>query len=134
MIKTKADLEWLQKGQVFSATFISFLEEEFEGLKEAFSFEEDSQEFALDHNGFICVLEKGDNLYDLSVVGLSRKEGGLLGSLPEYVDRIGRDNEVWYKIVCVFTNDFAGAFYLQENDVPDERIREWFDGQTEMSL
>ncbi|WP_286085956.1 hypothetical protein [Brevibacillus sp. NSP2.1] len=95
-IKTLADVHCLQAAQVFSPSFLSYLEEEFLGLKEAFDFDGLDEAFTLDTYGYMVVLEKGDNLRDLSVVGLSREDGGLLGSLPEFVEKVERNGECWY--------------------------------------
>ncbi|MCM3082243.1 hypothetical protein M3558_25305, partial [Brevibacillus invocatus] len=71
-IKTIQDVRLLRQAQVFSYAFTSYLEEEFSGLKEAFDFDGLDEDFTLDMYGFMVVLEKGDNLRDLSVVGLER--------------------------------------------------------------
>ncbi|MGG0937278.1 hypothetical protein ABHN11_14440 [Brevibacillus centrosporus] len=119
-IKTMQDVRLIRAAQVFSDTITSFLEEEFLGLKEAFDFDGLDEEFALDHYGFMVVLEQGDNLRDLSVVGLERETGGLLGSLPEFVDKVVRQGECWYKAVVIYTNEYAMAFYVPEIVVADD--------------
>jgi hypothetical protein len=43
-------------------------------------------EFCLGRNGYIVVLEAGDNVRDLGNVGLNRVVGELPGSCPEYVE------------------------------------------------
>lgn len=129
-IKILADIRCLREAQVFSPIFQAYLEEEFRELKEAFDFDGLEEEFALDHYGFMIVLEKGDNLRDLSVVGLNREDGGLLGSLPEFVEKVERHGECWYKIVVVYTNEYAMAFYAPEAAVVgDSEILHWLEQQ-----
>ncbi|WP_035296039.1 hypothetical protein [Brevibacillus thermoruber] len=131
-IKTHADLRCLRKAQVFSDPFTAYLEEEFLQLKEAFDFDGADEQFTLDVYGYMVVLEKGDNLRDLSVVGLRREEGGLLGSLPEFVEKVERDGECWYKVVVVYTNEFAMAFYVPVQALDDdEAIASWLEEQAE---
>jgi hypothetical protein len=120
-IKTYADLQCLRKAQVFSDSFTAYLEEEFRQLKEAFDFNGADEAFTLDLYGYMTVLEKGDNLFDLSTVGLDRKRGGLLGCLPEFVEKIERDGQVWYKIVVVMTNEYAMAYYIDAKDLEEQK-------------
>lgn len=131
-IKTLADVRCLREAQSFSENFQTYLEEEFRGLKEAFDFDGLDEAFALDHYGFMVVLEKGDNLRDLSVVGLSREDGGLLGSLPEFVEKVERNGECWYKVVVIYTNEYGMAFYVPFEVVAnDEEIRNWLEEHVE---
>ncbi|MDT7985624.1 hypothetical protein REO40_14020 [Clostridium perfringens] len=131
-IKTLADVRCLKEAKVFSPTFLSYLEEEFLGLKEAFDFDGLDEEFALDHYGFMVVLEKGDNLRDLSVVGLSREDGGLLGSLPEFVEKVERNGECWYKVVVIYTNEYGMAFYVPAEAISDDNeIQNWLEEHVE---
>jgi hypothetical protein len=131
-IKTLADVRCLKEAKVFSPTFLSYLEEEFLGLKEAFDFDGLDEEFALDHYGFMVVLEKGDNLRDLSVVGLSREDGGLLGSLPEFVEKVERNGECWYKVVVIYTNEYGMAFYVPAKAISDDNeIQNWLEEHVE---
>ncbi|WNC14358.1 hypothetical protein [Brevibacillus brevis] len=100
-IKTIQGVRILQKARVFSVHFTKYLEDEFLGLKEAFDFDGADTSFILDLHGFMVVLEKGDNLRDLSIVGLNRLDGGLLGSLPKFVEKVQCDQELWHKFVVI---------------------------------
>ncbi|RNB90212.1 hypothetical protein EDM59_01845 [Brevibacillus nitrificans] len=127
-IKTKQDLRLIRAAQVFSVTFTGYLEEEFLGLKEAFDFDGLDEAFTLEMYGYMVVLELGDNLRDLSVVGLDRETGGLIGSLPEFVEKVERNSECWYKVVVVYSNEYAMAFYVPEIViVDDEEIKNWLE-------
>lgn len=131
-IKTSADVRCLKEAQTISPRFQAYLEEEFRGLKEAFDFDGLDEEFALDHYGFMVVLEKGDNLRDLSVVGLRREDSGLLGSLPEFVEKVERNGECWYKVVVIYTNEYGMAFYVPSEVVADEEeIQNWLEEHVE---
>ena len=131
-IKTQADLRCLRKAQVFSEPFTSYLEEEFLQLKEAFDFDGADEQFTLDMYGYMVVLEKGDNLRDLSTVGLRREEGGLLGSLPEFVEKVERNGECWYKVVVIYTNEYGMAFYVPAEAIADdEQLASWLEEQAD---
>lgn len=131
-IKTYADLQCLRKANVFSGPYMAYLENEFRQLKEAFDFDGADEAFTLDLFGFMVVLEKGDNLFDLSAVGLDRKRGGLLGCMPEYVEKIECDGQVWYKVVVVITNEYAMAYYLDAKDLEgQETVILWLEEHVE---
>lgn len=131
-IKTMQDLRLIRAAQVFSDALTGYLEEEFLGLKEAFDFDGLDEAFTLDIYGYMVILERGDNLRDLSVVGLDRETVGLLGSLPEYVDKVERQGECWYKVVVVYTNEYAMAFYVPEIVVADdEEMKNWLEEHVE---
>ncbi|RNB62022.1 hypothetical protein EDM57_00245 [Brevibacillus gelatini] len=131
-IKTLADVRCLQEAKVFSPSFLSYLEEEFLGLKEAFDFDGLDEAFTLDTYGYMVVLEKGDNLRDLSVVGLNREDGGLLGSLPEFVEKVERNGECWYKVVVIYTNEYGMAFYVPAEAISDDNeIQNWLEEHVE---
>ncbi|MGO0063488.1 hypothetical protein ACTID9_26390 [Brevibacillus fluminis] len=131
-IKTIQDIRSLQKARVFPEQFSKFLEDQFLELKEAFDFDGADMAFTLDLHGFMVVLEKGDNLRDLSIVGLNRLNGGLLGSLPEFIEKVEYDQELWYKIVVIYTNEYGMAFYLPEVAITDdEEIQTWLEAHVE---
>ena len=125
-IQTIQDLRTLRAAQVFSDDFMDYLEAEFSALKEAFDFDGADERFTLDLYGYMVVLEKGDNLRDLTVVGLSRENGGLLGSLPEFVEQCQSGTDTWYKVVVIYTNEYAMAFYVPAQAVDDDpEIQSW---------
>ncbi|MED1876667.1 hypothetical protein [Brevibacillus borstelensis] len=131
-IKTLADLRCLRQAKALPDGFLTYLEEEFNQLKEAFDFDGSDEAFTLDLYGYMVVLEKGDNLRDLSVVGLRREEGGLLGSLPEFVEKVERNGEYWYKVVVIYTNEYGMAFYVPAEAIADdEQVASWLEEQAE---
>ncbi|MBE5395388.1 hypothetical protein [Brevibacillus borstelensis] len=130
-IKTIQDIHILREASVFSNGFMNFLEEEFLGLKEAFDFDGLDEAFTLEY-GYLVILQRGDNLRDLSVVGLKWAQNGLLGCMPEYIERNERAGEVWYKVVVVFSNDDGMIFYVPEETVAnDDEIKTWLEENVE---
>ncbi|WP_218642158.1 hypothetical protein [Paenibacillus odorifer] len=88
--------------------------------------------FVLDRYGYIVILEVGDNLYDLECVGLNRKDCGLLGSMPEYVETLQLGDITVYKIVVMYTNDFIITFFTQKG-IHAEEIEQWLNEQANIS-
>lgn len=131
-IKTQKDLVCLRNAQLFSGTFMDYLDEEFQALKEAFDFDGLDEDFRLEVSGFLVVFEKGDNLRDQSVVGLYQETNGLLGCLPEFIEMHVHEGEVWYKVVTVISNDFGYIYYIQRKVVEkDDEILVWLEENSE---
>ncbi|PJN55007.1 hypothetical protein PAEVO_17280 [Paenibacillus sp. GM2FR] len=64
-------------------------------------------------SGYIVVLEAGDNLRDLSYVGLKPERGGLVGSYPEYVESLDLgDCQKAYKVVLLYDTYLLCSLYL----------------------
>jgi hypothetical protein len=81
IIKTQQDFDVLRRAGALPATLLDQIEDYFLHLRNGLE-DEDRIEFRLDGRGYIVVLEAGDNVRDLDNFGLSREDGGLLGSCP----------------------------------------------------
>ena len=89
--------------------------------------------FRLGRNGYIVVLEAGDNVRDLSNVGLNREDGGLLGSCPEYAELLDIGEGLQeYKIAVMYDNDYLMTFFTQTG-AHDEEVEQWLKDQAERS-
>ncbi|MBT2289498.1 hypothetical protein J7E73_10210 [Paenibacillus albidus] len=108
-IQTQQDLTSLSSS-ILNPPFLSHIENYFSQLKEMHSDTEDTL-FSLQKHGYIVILEPGDNLYDLSIVGLNPEDAGLLGSSPEYVEAINLNGLTLYKIVVMYTDDYLMTFF-----------------------
>ncbi|MDI3534921.1 MAG: hypothetical protein PWQ82_1286 [Thermosediminibacterales bacterium] len=86
IIKTLEDIRTLGKAKVMSPCYLDYLEEYFIQLHKALGNGESVEEFSLEDHGYFVILEKGDNVRNLSNVGLSSESGGLLGCWPEFVE------------------------------------------------
>ncbi len=132
-IKTQADLETLSVRTETDASLHSllpYLRSFFQQLYDALSDGEEPEHFTLERHGYFVILEKSDNLRDLHEVGLHPQDRGLLGSRPEYVERLlpdsvspGRDRE-WYQVAVLYNDDYMMFFYLKGEDF-DGEVRQW---------
>lgn len=77
IIKTKQDIDVLSSAGALPADLLEQIQDYFNQLKIEYD-EEKEWEFRLDGHGYIVILEGGDNIRDLSNVGLNRDDGGLL--------------------------------------------------------
>lgn len=84
-IKTKEDLQVLERARVLPQPVFNYLSQQFHQLEEALHDPNDVSPFDLYDHGYIVLLEPGDNVRDLREVGLHCMHEGLLGSLAEYV-------------------------------------------------
>lgn len=108
-IQTQQDLTSLYSSSL-TPPLLSHIERYFSQLKEMHGDTEDTL-FTLQKQGYIVILEPGDNLYDLSIVGLNPEDAGLLGRRPEYVEAIDLNGLTLYKIVVMYTDDYLMTFF-----------------------
>jgi hypothetical protein len=114
-IKTLEDIRLLKQAQVLHPEYLDFVGEYFGQLMEALRDEDVPEEkFNLDDSGYIVILEKGDNLRDLSSVGLNREDGGLLSSMFEYIEEYSLEGVTVYKVAVLYTNNYMMTFFLEK--------------------
>lgn len=109
IIKTQQDLTFLHSSSL-NPSLLSHIEHYFSQLKGMHGDTEDTP-FSLQKHGYIVIMEPGDNLYDLGIVGLNLEDAGLLGSRPEYVEAINLNGLTLYKIVIMYTDDYLMTFF-----------------------
>jgi len=82
-------------------------------------------QFDLSDVGYIVVLERGDDIRNLSEIGLSPINKGLLGVIPEAVTAIKmKDGKMVYQAELLFNNEFLLYILFFEDDF-DKEIQEW---------
>ncbi|AET58448.1 hypothetical protein HPL003_08425 [Paenibacillus terrae HPL-003] len=111
IIQTQQDIDSLQYSSL-PLTFLKHIQEYFTQLRDSFHNKDDPY-FSLQPSGPIFILEAGDNLHDLSLVGFRREEDGLFGSCPEYVELYDLSNTQIYKIAVMNTNDYIITLFTQ---------------------
>lgn len=111
IIKMQQDIFVLRCARALPLVLLEQIEDYFQQLKNELN-DESKSEFRLDGQGYIVVLEGGDNVRDLGIVGLNRKAGGLLGSYPEYVELLNMGEGIQaYKIAVLYDNDYLITFF-----------------------
>jgi hypothetical protein len=125
MIKRKQDIEIVRHGQVLPAALLFQLEDYFNQLR-AEQEDEAKTDFRLGENGYIVLLEVGDNVHDLG-----NESGGLMDSYPEYVELfdVGEGLHV-YKVAVLFDNDYLMTFFTQAG-AHDKEVEQWLRDQAE---
>ena len=130
IIKTEQDIVFLRRAEVLPEALLDHVEDYFNHLRIELEDEADSQ-FRLDENGYIVLLEEGDNVRDLGNVGLTHERDGLLGSHPEYVETLDLgDCQQAYKIAVLYDNDYMMMFFTLAG-AHDEEVEQWLKDQAE---
>lgn len=124
IIQTQQDLNTLCSTDTFP-TLLPQIQAHFDHLHSTRVDEGDTL-FTLDRLGPIILLEPGDNLHDLSFVGLSREDGGLLGCTPEYVQAIKLTDQIGtaYMIGVAYNDSYMTTFFTIAGS-HDETIEKW---------
>jgi hypothetical protein len=131
-IRTRQDFDDLRRDGTVPATLVEYLDWYFRQLETELADEEENT-FCLDRHGYIVVLEAGDNVRDLGIVGLNCEDGGLLGSYPEYVELLDLNGGLQaYKIAVLLDNDILVTFFTQAG-VHDEEVEQWLNEQAQRS-
>ena len=113
IINTLADIALLEQYKILSPSYLQLVKDQF---REIYDYNQDGEteaEFTLEHCGPIFVLEQGDNVHDLSILGLHSQQGGLLATEPESVALLQLlEGEVW-KVLVVYNDSYLPIFFLE---------------------
>ena len=126
IIKSQQAIDLLKTMRALPLDVIHLVQSEFRLLYEAYgqSWDIPIQEFHTDahHCGFIAVLEQGDDLGDLSVIGLP---GGFRRTIVEFVELRNTGKRLIYRIVVLFDNEFALTILLEAGINKDLEFEAW---------
>lgn len=126
IIQTKQDLNILEKSKVMEEEFIKLLKDKFNSLYENLSEGTPLNEFSLEDKGYIVILHEGDNIRNLSTVGLN-PNGGLLYAIPEFINEIILNKFKIYEIIVVYNNEFCMTFYMSDKIMNDDEVKKWIE-------
>lgn len=119
-VKTADDLDRLRRLKLLSPGYLDYLEGLFGQLREALG-DGDEDEFDLDPHGYIVVLEAGDDVRDLSPVGLRH---GLLRCWPEFVESVDLVDVRVYRIGVLYDNEVMMIFLSAAGQF-DPEVEAW---------
>lgn len=125
IIKTKKDLDILRRSKILKDYFIDFIEINF--IRQYELLNEDKsitlEEFSLNNDGALVILESKDNIRKLHEIGLN-SEGGLLNINPEAIRTIIIGEKTLYEAFVLCNNQYALYIYVPDYLV-DEEILKW---------
>jgi hypothetical protein len=112
IIKTYEDVELLENTEVLNEEYLQWIKNYFLQLFDLLGRGETLDQFRMDWpEGFIAVLEKGDNLRDLSLLGLNPEADGILGCSLEFVEEYKLDSITFYRIGLLLDNECMMTFF-----------------------
>lgn len=126
IIQTKQDLNILEKSKVMEEEVIKLLKDKFNNLYENLSEGTPLNEFSLEDKGYIVILHEGDNIRNLSTVGLT-PNGGLLSAIPEFINEIILNKFKIYEVIVVYNNEFCMTFYMSDKLINDDEVKKWIE-------
>lgn len=126
IIQTKQDLNILEKSKVMEEEVIKLLKDKFNNLYENLSEGTPLNEFSLEDKGYIVILHEGDNIRNLSTVGLN-PNGGLLSAIPEFINEIILNKFKIYEVIVVYNNEFCMTFYMSDKLINDDEVKKWIE-------
>jgi len=125
IIKTFEDVELLENTEVMNEEYLQWIKKYFLQLFDLLGRGETLDQFRMDWpDGFIAVLEKGDNLRDLSLLGLNPEDDGILGCSLEYVEEYKLESITFYRIGVLYDNQ-CFMTYFSAVGVHDEEINDY---------
>lgn len=124
IIKTIKDIKLLRSALVVKKDILDEIEMIFNyiynNLGEGISLEE----FSLIDTGIIVLLEIGDNVTDLSEIGLNPEDGGLLGATPGWIRQEKLTNSTLI-VTCIFcNNEYAVSIFFERSDFGED-VESW---------
>lgn len=130
-IRSIADVRNMLDPESLPRAYARWIEAEFSLLYDALADGEEIEQFSLQPHGYIVILQAGDDVRDLSVAGLNPESGGLLGSMPEYIDTVTLENGTRvYKIGVLYADDYMMFFY-SEVGIHDDEVEAWLAEEAE---
>jgi len=119
-------VELLENTEVLNEKYLQWIKNYFLQLFEALGRNgEKLDQFRLGWlEGFVIVLEKADNLRDLSMLGLNPENAGLLGCSLEFVEEYKLESISFYRIGLLLDNECMMTFF-SEVGIHDDEIEDY---------
>ena len=124
VVKELEDIALLQEGQSIGPELANHIHQFYNRLIDDLA--EMGEGYDYRDCGYVVVLEKGDNVRDLSVVGLNKEDSGLIGSIAEWVDKLHLDGKGYYSGLVLHNDNFGVVFYT-EIGCFDGEVDAWFE-------
>ena len=110
LIKNQDDVRSMEEKQLIRVGMAKHLMKFFDDLQEELDFLSPNT-YKVEDSGQVVILDKGDNVRDLSEIGLNRGDQGLLGCIPEWFETVTLDNIEYYRFLVLYNDSFGVIFY-----------------------
>ncbi|AKA70872.1 hypothetical protein [Clostridium scatologenes] len=125
-IKTLNDIKLLKEASSVEEDILLEIEQHFKHIYKNIGEEEgiSLEEFSLVDSGIIALLEAGDNVTDLSEIGLNPEDNGLLGATPEWINeqKLADCTVITACVIC--NNEYALSIFLESGKFSQE-VENW---------
>jgi hypothetical protein len=92
------------------------IERYFKELTVSFTGTKKFDEFSLEEEGPIVVLEVEDDLANLEGLGLTQESGGIFSTVPESVETLQIGDKSYYRIIVICNNSYGLVFCSRVNE------------------
>ena len=131
-IKSQRSLDLLKTMRALPLDVIHFVQGEFRRIYEAYGQAQgepvDAFHTDAHHCGHIVVLENGDDMEDLSMLGLA---GGFRRNNMEFVERRFTGKRQIYRIVLLFDNEYVLTVIMEAGINNDRQLEAWLQDMAE---
>lgn len=110
LIKNQDDVRSMEEKQLIRVGMAKHLMKFFDDLQEELDFLSPNT-YKVEDSGQVVILDKEDNVRDLSEIGLNRGDQGLLGCIPEWFETVTLDNIEYYRFLVLYNDSFGVIFY-----------------------
>ena len=132
IITTLADIQALAETASLPAPVLQLLRSELELLAQAYECHKVA-DLDLTADGPLVWLERGDDLRDLSPLGLNPADNGLLGSAPEVVQALTlSDGTIACRVVLLLNSEYALTLFLCPRHF-DPEVEQWLAAEIKLS-
>src|SRR5690554_6258351 len=125
IIKNKRDAEILTGAGVLADEFTNHLNKFFDDLQADLD-DMEPETYTVEDCGYIVILEAGDNVRDLSNVGLNQEDEGILGCIPEWFETVELDGIRYYRFLVLYNDSFGVIFYSAIGS-QDAEVEQWLE-------
>lgn len=123
LIKNQDDVRSMEEKQLIRVGMAKHLMKFFDDLQEELDFLSPNT-YKVEDNGHAVILDKGDNVRDLSDTGLNRGDQGLLGCIPEWFEAVTLDGIDYHRFLVLY-NDSFGVIFYSAIGIFDDEVETW---------
>lgn len=124
IIKTMKEIELLKRSKALRGEILGEVEEHFKHIYNNLGEGIATEEFSLVDSGIIVLLESGDNVEDLSEIGLNPEEKGLLGTTPEFINEQQLEDCTLINACILCNNEYALSIFFESGKF-GEKVENW---------
>ena len=129
VMKNQDDVGLMLKAEAITPGFAKHLTKFFDELQADLE-ELSPNTYSLEETGYVVLLEAGDNVRDLSEIGLNHKEQGILSCIPEWFETINLDEVEYYRFLVLY-NDSSGVIFYSAVGAFDAEVEKWMRSKLE---